>query len=436
MFPTRRFYITATAVILVIAGGYVYPPLYSVGLILLAVMGVLTTAEAALLWSRRGMEAWRNCSDRFSNGDDNEVRLRVESTYGFGVMAEVIDEIPAVFQRRDIRFPLKLKPGQGKTVTYTLRPTARGVYGFGRIRVFASTDVGLLQRRFTCGRPEDIKVYPSYLMLHRYELLAISNRLTDMGVKRIRRAGHSTEFEQIKDYVKGDDYRMINWKATARQHRLMVNVCQDERSQQVVAVIDKGRVMQQSFLGMSLLDYSINAALVLSYVAIHKGDKAGLVTFCEEFCGNIPPSRRPGQMQRMQESLYALETTFGESDFYSLVTGMNTHLPKRSLLVLFTNFAGKASMERQLPYLRQLNGRHRLLVVFFEDREVRDYAAGKAANTEEYYRHVIAARCVAEQRMTVSALRRNGIMSLLTTPENLSINVINKYLDIKSSLSI
>ena len=120
-------------------------------------------------------------------------------------------------------------------------------------------------------------------MLRQYELLAISNRLTDLGIKRIRRVGHNTEFEQIKEYVKGDDYRTINWKASARRHQLMVNVYQDERSQQIFNVIDKGRVMQQAFRGMTLLDYAINASLVLSYVAMHKEDKAGIVTFNEKF---------------------------------------------------------------------------------------------------------------------------------------------------------
>lgn len=190
--------------------------------------------------------------------------------------------------------------------------------------------------------------------------------------------------------------------------------------------------MQQAFMGMTLLDYAINASLVMSYVATIKEDKAGIVTFCERFDSYIPASRRTGQMQRLLESLYAQETSFGESDFSALVSGINTNVNKRSLLILYTNFSGMTSMKRQLPYLHLLNNRHRLLVVFFEDRELKDYISSRPDTTEEYYRHVIAEKFANEQRTIVSALKRNGIMSVLTTPENLSVDVINKYLEVKA----
>lgn len=290
----------------------------------------------------------------------------MESSYPYPVAVEVIDEIPFVFQRRNVRFGLQLLPGEGKTVSYRLCPTRRGVYSFGRIRVFATTRIGLLSRRYTCGSPLDIKVYPSYLMLHRYELLAINDNLTELGIKRIRKVGHHTEFEQIKEYVKGDDYRTVNWKASARRHELMVNVYRDERSQPIYNVIDKGRVMQQAFHGMTLLDYAINASLVLSYMAMRKEDKAGLITFDEHFDTFVPASRQPGQMQALLEQLYAQQTSFGETDFSSLCICLNKRVNKRSLLILYTNFSGMGSMNRQLPYLQQLNRQHRLLVVFLK----------------------------------------------------------------------
>ena len=292
--------------------------------------------------------------------------------------------------------------------------------------------IGLVSRRYTCAEPLDIKVYPSYLMLHQYELLAMSDNLTELGIKRVRRVGHHTEFEQIKEYVKGDDYRTINWKASARRHELMVNVYQDERSQQIYNVIDKGRVMQQAFRGMTLLDYAINASLVLSYVAMRKEDKAGLVTFDEHFDTFVPASRQPGYMQTLLENLYSQQTTFGETDFSALCVHLNKHVGKRSLLVLYTNFSSIGSMNRQLSYLKQLNHRHRLLVVFFEDADLKEYIAQPAKDTEGYYRHVIAEKFAYEKRLIVSTLKQHGIYSLLTTPENLSIDVINKYLEMKA----
>ena len=432
MFLTRRFYIALIVVILLLGSGYVFAPFFVIGQWTLFVLLLVVLADVYFLYRIRGIRASRQCADRFSNGDENEVSIRVESSYPHPVSLEIIDEIPFIFQKRDVDFQVKLGANEGKTVTYRLRPTCRGVYSFGRIRVFVTGKIGLVSRRYTCAEPLDIKVYPSYLMLHQYELLAISDNLTELGIKRIRRVGHHTEFEQIKEYVKGDDYRTINWKASARRHELMVNVYQDERSQQIYNVIDKGRVMQQAFCGMTLLDYAINASLVLSYVAMRKEDKAGLVTFDEHFDTFVPASKQPGYMQTLLESLYSQQTTFGETDFSALCVHLNKHVGKRSLLVLYTNFSSIGGMNRQLSYLKQLNRQHRLLVVFFEDADLKEYVARPAKDTESYYQHVIAEKFAFEKRLIVSTLKQHGIHSLLTTPENLSIDVINRYLEMKS----
>lgn len=431
MFLARRFYIALSIVVALIASGYLWSPMFTVGRILLLLFVVVVVADVVLLWRQRGVQAFRMMADRFSNGDENDVRIRVENNYGFPIHVEVIDEIPFIFQRRDVCFLAKIEKLEAQTIKYSLRPTRRGVYGFGKVRVFAASPLGLVQRRYTCGEAQDVKVYPSFLMLHQYELLAISNNLTEMGIKRIRRVGHHTDFEQIKDYVAGDDFRTINWKASARRSKLMVNVYQDERSQQIYNVIDKGRVMQQAFKGMTLLDYSINASLVLSYVAMYKEDRAGLATFSSDFDTFVPASRRPGHMQTLMETLYAQQTEFGETDYAALVANLNKHVSKRSLIVLYTNFMGLVSLQRQLPYFQQLNSRHRLLVVFFEDVELKDYIARQPHDTEDYYRHVMACRFAYEQRLIVSTLRQHGILSLLTTPENLSVDVINRYLEMK-----
>jgi uncharacterized protein (DUF58 family) len=415
------------------AAGWWWMPLLGVGQLLLGVLLLAVAADAVLLWQQRAIRGGRSCSERFSNGDDNEVRLWVESDYPFRVSLEIIDEIPHVFQRRDICFTIALSPQAGRqTICYRLRPTERGVYAFGRLRVFAASPLGLVERRYTCGEPQDVKVYPSYLRLHQYEFLAIHQNLSETGVKRIRRVGHHTEFEQIKDYVAGDDYRTINWRATARRHQLMVNVYQDERSQQIYHLIDKGRVMQQAFRDMTLLDYSINAALALSYVAVRKDDRAGLVTFADHVETFLMASRHSGHLQRMQEALYHEQTDFGETDFAALCVSINQHLQRTSLLILYTNFFGIVSLRRQLPFLQQLSRRHRLLVVFFEDVELAVFAASPPADEEERSQREMAAKFIREKQQVVATLRQAGIYALLTTPDHLSVDVVNKYLEMKS----
>lgn len=470
MYLTHRFYMVLAAIAIVLGLGYAFPWLFTVGRVLVALLALITVADMVLLYYKRGVTAERVCSDRFSNGDDNVVTIHIQSSYPFPTRMTVIDEAPHIFQRRDVEFFAKCS-GASRNInhhpisvnlTYTLRPTRRGVYGFGRIRVFVRTPLGMVERRYTQGEAKDVRVYPSYLMLRQYELLAMSNNLTELGIKKIRRAGNNTEFEQIKDYVVGDEYRAINWKASARRAQLMVNVYQDERSQQIFSVIDKGRVMQQAFRGMTLLDYAINASLVLSYIAIRKDDKAGLITFSHErasrarnsherasgtrnshgrmsgarthsdFDSFVPPSKQPGHMQVLMEELYAQETVFGETDFHGLCVGVNKHVGKRSLLILYTNFSDMTSMRRQLAYLQLLNRRHRLLVVFFKDVELQEYIASQPERNEDYYQHVIAEKFDFEKRLIVSTLKQNGIYSLLTTPDQLSVAVINKYLEMKT----
>ena len=433
MFLTKRFYIIGIVVILLFISGYILPAVFIAGQVILALFLIAVIADFAMLWSRKkAAVAERYCAPRFSNGDDNSVRIVVESYYRFDVKIDIIDEIPVEFQRRDVLFKTIIKAGEQKTIQYKLRPVRRGEYNFGRLLLYITTKPGLVIRRIKCTASMDIAVYPSYIMLHQYEFLAIHNNLTELGIKKIRRIGNNTEFEYIKEYIKGDDFRTINWKASARRHFPMVNVYQDERSQQIYNIIDKGRIMQNSFRGMTLLDYAINASLVLSFVAIRKDDKAGLVTFAEDFETFIPASKQVGQMQQILDSLYRQQTTFGESDYSSLYVHLNKYINKRSLFIIYTNFDTIIGMERQLEYLRQLARRHVVLVVFFEDTEMKEFAAKRPVSIEGYYQQVISDKFIFEKHHVIARLRQHGIYSLLTEPDVLSVNVINKYLEMKA----
>jgi uncharacterized protein (DUF58 family) len=434
MFLTKRFYLAGLVVIACFVAGYLLPALFVAGKIAVALLIPAAVTDYILLWHRKkGADAKRFCAPRFSNGDDNDVRLEIENRYPFPVNVDIIDEIPVVFQRRDILFNVRMKAGGREVVHYQLRPVKRGMYNFGNVLLYVTLPAtGLVSRRIKCGTPVDITVYPSYVMLHRYEIMAIHHNLTESGIKKIRRTGHHTEFEYIKEYVKGDDYRTVNWKASARRHYPMVNIYRDERSQQIYGIIDKGRTMQNTFRGMTLLDYAINASLVLSFVAMRKEDKVGLATFAEKFETFIPAGKQSGRMQQILESLYRQQTTFGESDYSSLYVHLNKFINKRSLLIIYTNFDTTIGMERQIEYLRRLARRHVVLAVFFEDTEMKAFASEQPASVEGYYRQVITDKLIFEKHHVIVKLKQHGIYSLLTEPEKLSVNIINKYLEIKA----
>ncbi|MBR6182092.1 MAG: DUF58 domain-containing protein [Prevotella sp.] len=432
MFLTHRFYWAMGLTALVMASGMFFGPMLIVGKWLLVALFLVVIFDALVVYARVRMAARRDCPERFSLGDENEVAIVVANRSPLSLHLEVIDELPFQFQKRDFSIKGRIGANEGKTFTYTLRPTERGVYAFGRVLLYVSSMVGMVQRCIRTAEPFNVKVYPSFLMLRKYELMALSNNFSEMGIKRIRRAGNNTEFEQIRDYVQGDDYRTINWKASARRSRLMVNAYQDERSQQIFSVIDKGRMMQQTFNGMTLLDYSINAALVLSYVAINKQDKAGLITFADKFDTFVPADRKTTQMQLIQENLYHQQTVFGESDYSMLCPNVNKLVGRRSFMMLYTNFTDFGSLERQLPYLVLFNTYHRLLVVFFEDMELNDFTRTPSESMEDLYQHVVAEKLVYERRLIANTLMQNGIYCLLTTPNKLSVDVINKYMEMKS----
>jgi uncharacterized protein (DUF58 family) len=262
--------------------------------------------------------------------------------------------------------------------------------------------------------------------------MAISNRLTDIGIKKVRKIGHNIEFEHIKEYVQGDDFRTINWKATARKSDLMVNLYQDEKSQNVYSLIDKGRLMRMPFEGLSLLDYAINSSLVFSNIAIKKEDKAGILTFEKSLDGYLPADKKRNQMHLILDFLYNQNTSFGETDYAALYVQLKHRLHKRSLLMLYTNFESIHSLDRQLPYLQKLAKGHLLVVIFFENTELGQLIGGKPKDTPGVYQKVIAEQFAFEKIQIVKTLRSRGIQSILTKPQELSVKVINKYIELKA----
>ena len=434
MFIRKRLYLVLTVIVLCFIAGLRSDFLFTVAQFSLYALILLCLYEIVVLFiaNKNAIQCQRECPERFSNGDENEITLHLTNSYPFPVLLEIIDEIPPVFQRRDLLFSLSMNRQAEKLLKYTLRPVKRGIYDFNHIRVFASTKIGLISRRFKTGMPCNVKTYPSFIYLKQYEIMATSFKLEQAGNKKIKRIGQMMEPDQIKDYVKGDDYRIINWKATARRSKLMVNVFQEERAQNVYCVIDKGRTMQSAFNGMTLLDYSINASLAIAYVAMLKGDKTGLLTFERKFETFVPPSRSPVQMNHIQEALYHQQTTFMESDFLSLYQQMNKNVKNRGLLLVFTNFDSVAAMERQLRYLAMMAKRHSVLVIFFENTELESLTGRQPENKEEAYETVIAEKLEYEKRLIIYKLRQYNILSLLTHPNELTVNVINKYLEIKA----
>lgn len=433
LYLSNRFFSLLCFNVVIFITGYFFPLFTTLGkVITLTIIGLLVLEVVYLFRIKNGLFGSRELEDRFSNGDDNLVKVRISSKYTLPMRVRVIDELPIQFQIRNFNRYLKISPGKTTGFDYLLKPVKRGEYHFGYVNGFAFSPLGLATRRFRIAEEKMVKVYPSFLQVRKYELLAIHNRLHELGIKKIRKIGHNIEFEQVREYVAGDDIRTINWKATARHNNYMVNQYQDEKSQQVYCLIDKGRVMQMPFEGMTLLDYAINSSLIFSNVAIKKDDKAGYITFSNKIGNLVAASKKKNQMQNILHGLYNEKTAFKESDFEKLYIFVKRSLNQRSLLILFTNFESLSSLKRQLKYLKRLASDHLLVVVFFENTEMKEFSENPANDLEKIYIKTIAEKFIFEKKVIAKELTRNGIHPVLTSPSNLSVNVINKYLELKS----
>jgi len=433
LYFSNRFFTALLGVVLLFTLGYPFPWIFIVARFALVILAATVLIDLLWLFASKGkITVKRKIGIRLSLGDENPVTLQLKSSFPFQLKIEIIDEVPSQFQKRDFYIKSHIGAGKRKNFNYFLKPLSRGEYEFGQTRVIAGTLLGLVQRRFSAGNEQMLPVYPSFISMRKFELMSISNRLEDIGIKRIRKIGQHSEFDQIREYVPGDDSRTLNWKATARKGALMVNQYQDERSQQVISLLDMGRVMEMPFEGMALLDYAINASLVISNTAMLKHDKAGLISFSNQLHSLVPPDRRGGHMQRILETLYNQKTDFSESSYERLYATIHSRIRQRSLLVLYTNFEGLPSLKRQLPYLQKLASKHLLLVVIFENTEVKQLAANNSENLQEVYIHAIARKFIHDKKVMCNELKRYGILSLLTRPEELSVNLINKYLEIKA----
>ncbi len=433
LFITARFYWVVSICIILFITSFYYPPIFILPKICWYLILALVGIDYLFLFIMgRHPQAKRLMAERFSNGDENKITLQVTNAMPFDVDMEIIDELPVQFQKRDWQINSRFKAGQQKNISYSVRPVERGEYYFGNSILYVKSRLGLIMRRHTVPAEAMVQVYPSFMQLRKYELLSRTTIQTEHGSKRLRKMGHSMEFEQIKEYVRGDDIRTINWKATARKAGLMVNNYSDEKSQQVYCIIDKGRLMKMPFGNLSLLDYAINSTLVLSNVCLQKQDKVGLITFANKMGNLLAADRKPIQKANILQLLYNQETAYLESDFEMLYLQVRSRVKQRSLLILFTNFESLSGLKRQLPYLRSMAKYHLLLVVFFENTELTKMAATDAANLEEVYVKTIAEKFACEKRLIVKELLNHGILSILTPPEHLTVNAINKYLELKA----
>lgn len=432
-FLTNRFFLIWFIAVVFFIISFSIEPLFAIGKLILLILFITTLIDFLLvkLFDKK-ISCTRKIPDVLPLGDETDIYLNIKNEQNILVRLEVIDELPAEFQKRDFSYKFSLSGDEEKELKYSIRPLTRGVYHFGNCNVFVSSLIGLVQHKIIFPLETEVGVYPSSIQVKKHELLLFNKLHLNFGLKKMRKIGHSYEFEQIKNYVAGDDIRTINWKATGRRHQLMINQYGDEKSQQIYSILDKSRAMNMPFDGLSLLDYAVNTTLVISNTAIRKDDKAGVLTFNEKIGSFVKANKKPGQLKLISETLFREEESNYEANFELLYNAVSRLIKQRSLIILYTNFESYYTLERYLPILRKINHAHLLLVVVFRNIEIDRFSYEHAANTLEIYHKTIGKKFMSEKEKMVKELANYGIQSILTSPHELSTQTINKYLEFKA----
>lgn len=433
IFLSQRFFVAGAVITALFAFSFVVAWLFPLAQVLLMLLAAITIADGIIIFGKnQQFEVERKLPGILTLGDEAKIEIAVRNKSELKIFLEIFEELPYQFQIRDLKFDASINPGELIRFYYNVVPNKRGEYIFGNLNLLINTSLGLIQRKITSDRKVNVRVYPSIVQMKKYELKSGPSFNAHDGIKRRRRIGHSYEFDQIKEYVIGDDSRNINWKASSRRSGLMVNQYEEERSQQIYSVIDKSRSMHMPFNNLTLLDYAINTSLVISNVVLQKHDKAGLITFSDKIGTVIPADRNFRQLSKILEALYNEKEHLLEAEYELLYHLVRNVIKNRSLIFLYTNFESVHAMERILPILRQISKLHLLVVMFFENDAILEMSRTPAGNILGIYEQTMARKYLDEKNQIVSELSRHGIHCIKSIPADLSINTINKYLELKS----
>jgi len=433
-FLNRNFFLGFGGCILLFVIAYLVPSFFNIARLALLLFAILVAVEWWRLFKiRNSISASRKVPLQLSLSDGEEIEYNLKNESSVDLELEFYDELPEQFQHRDHLRKLSIKKGEEQIFFFSIRPYERGEYLFGKTHIYYSLGPFFFtQRAISFESAIDTRVVPSIKQMKRHELEVFSQTASLSGIRKIRAVGLNDEFEHIRPYAQGDSIKAINWKATSRVNELMVDHYQDSRHQSVYCILDKGRSMKMPFEGMTLLDYSINSILSLSNIILKKYDHAGLISFSEVIGTTIKASAKKGQLEKISDSLYNETTGFKESNFELLLHFTRHNITQRSIWLFFTNFEKPHDLQRQLPFLRLMNKRHLVVVILFTNTTLIEKSEMDCESKSDIYLKTFAERGIIEKQRIKEELIRNGIQALLTKPKDLSINVINKYLEIKA----
>ena len=417
--------------VLLVAGVW-FPRLSLAGLVANGVLALVAITDLYRMVRPEQIEILRETSDVLSVGAANPVVLRVLSRAPRPITVEITDEPPVPSRSEGLPFEATLTPQREVEATYHLYPQKRGPNQFRNVYFRYRSPLGLWSQNVQRQLVDDVRIYPDIRTVRRFDLLAKRNRLSEMGLKLWRLRGKEGEFERLREYRREDEMRQIDWSATAKHQKLISREYTTERNQNIVILLDCGRSMLNETDGISHLDRGLNAAIILSYIALGQGDNVSLVAFSNRIERYVGPLRGKAAIQSLIQKTYDLEPRHEASDYGLACEDLLRRQKKRALVLLITYALDDQHLDAIGRYLRSLISSHLFLCVLLKDLPLVGLAERVPETDVEAYQVAAAAEMLAAQERRLSVLRARGIHAIEVVPNELAAEVINHYLDVKA----
>jgi uncharacterized protein (DUF58 family) len=431
LLPSRKLLILAAAGLVPAVLAAWAPGFFLLALLWLAGCGALAAGSYLFGLRPDELQVRRRVSPRLSLGEREPVEVEVRNYGRLPARVRVQETLPPGWEAEGL--PLEaVVPAKGEAVlTYHVVPPARGRFRFGSLHLRVEHAPGLVVRQVEAPAEDEVRVYPDLREISRYETMVRRSRLEELGIHRSRLMGRGTEFERIRDYTPDDEYRQIDWKATARRRRPMSRVYEVERSQNVLLVLDAGRMMAGRVGKLAKLDYAVNAALMLAHVALGAGDRVGLMIVSDGVDAYLPLGKGHAQFKQCLELLYGVEARLCHVDYRGALEQIAVRCKRRSLVVFFTDLVDEDTSAELVAYMRLLRPTHLPLCVTLQDERVVAASRRPCETAAEMYERTVALDLLGERRRVLESLQRLGAVVLDAAPDELSVEVVNRYLELK-----
>ena len=375
----------------------------------------------------------RNGKNKLSIYEKEVIGIQLYNKSNYILNVELKDEIPDFyFQTDNITMKGTVAPNEKQEFMYNIFPTKRGAFTFGNIHVKFQGRLKLCTKIFKINLNEEYKVYPNMKNLRKYKLNMCNNRSLKQGQKALKIIGKGTSFESLREYVAGDEYRKINWKATARENKLILNQYEPEKNQHVYILIDTGRPMSYTVRGYRKLDLVVNTALVLSDIVNQNGDKSGLMLFNTKVDNMIMPGKGAGHRCKIMEALYHIDSTNQTSNYDEAFYYFKKKERHRSIVFFFTDFNTVEEAEGILKVLPSISRHNLVVLILIKNESLERISSIKIKNKEDLFNKGVALEMLDDRHKIIKILNRKGILCIECVPEKLEYTVVNKYIQVKN----